>query len=372
MTMPDLWQDPLFSKKVLLVGGAVRDKLLGKEPKDRDWVIVGASKEDVARMFAMGYEQVGADFPVFLHPETREEYALARVERKAGVGYHGFEVDTEGVTIEMDLARRDLTVNSMAMDHNGNLIDPFNGVSDLHNGVLRHTTDAFAEDPLRVLRVARFAARWNWQVHHGTIALCRKLTEAGELNNLSIERIWLELDKGLQGANPARFWGVLEEVGAIRHCAVLADLFPSGLQPFTNHVATALKCVPAEGRLAVGVSTAAALNASLPGAALRVKNAHRNAADLLVLDHTASEILELLRRSRGLQGGQTFNDLVWCAQVYEAAGYKLIKARHLLAAAAAARAIRGSDFDLPEGRELGEKIKSAQISAIQQTLNIPR
>jgi len=184
-----------MNKKVYLVGGAVRDQLLGLEPKDKDYVIVGATPEDVEKMIADGYKQVGNDFPVFLHPDTGEEYALARVERKIGSGYNGFETFTSPtLTIEDDLLRRDLTINAMAIDiETGALVDPFGGKEDLELGILRHVSDAFAEDPLRILRLARFVARYNFCVNDDTHCLAEKLV--GELKHLSNERIWIELGK---------------------------------------------------------------------------------------------------------------------------------------------------------------------------------
>jgi tRNA nucleotidyltransferase/poly(A) polymerase len=197
-----------------LVGGAVRDILLGKEPKDRDYVVVGATPE---WMVERGFTQVGASFPVFLHPETGEEYALARIERKVGVGYHGFETKFDSsVTLEEDLKRRDLTINSMAMDGDGNLIDPYNGKADLDTKVLRHTSEAFAEDPLRVLRVARFAARYEFEIHPDTIQLSRQLVDAGELQHLSRERIFNELMKGFSEKRHDLMVEALDLVGALR------------------------------------------------------------------------------------------------------------------------------------------------------------
>jgi len=182
--------------KTFSVGGAVRDTLLGQTPKDRDYVVVGATVED---MLAMGYRQVGADFPVFLHPETQEEYALARVERKTGKGYNGFAFSTKDVTLEEDLSRRDLTINSMAMAEDGAVVDPFGGRSDLAAKVLRHTTQAFGEDPLRILRVARFFARLGveWSIAPETQKLMDQMVEAGELDALTPERVWKEFEKGL-------------------------------------------------------------------------------------------------------------------------------------------------------------------------------
>ena len=183
--------------KTYLVGGAVRDTLLGITPKDKDYVIVGATPEDVEALLAQGFQRVGADFPVFLHPETGDEYALARIERKVGAGYNAFEAFTSpDLTIEDDLRRRDLTINAMAMDlESGEIIDPFGGQEDLKNGVLRHVSEAFAEDPLRVLRVARFKARYGFLIDHTTLHLMHRLVESGELDHLTRERIWVEIEK---------------------------------------------------------------------------------------------------------------------------------------------------------------------------------
>jgi tRNA nucleotidyltransferase (CCA-adding enzyme) len=200
-------------KKVYLVGGAVRDSLLGHQSKDKDYVVVG---ETPATLIALGYQPVGSDFPVFLHPKTKEEYALARTERKTGKGYIGFTVDAStSVTLEEDLARRDLTINSMAMDDQGNIIDPFNGQADLKNKILRHTTAAFAEDPVRVLRIARFLARFGeqWSIHPDTQALINKLKESGELANLVPERVWNETEKALNEKHPQLFFQALNGLG---------------------------------------------------------------------------------------------------------------------------------------------------------------
>ena len=177
--------------KVYLVGGAVRDRLLDLPVKDRDYVVVGATP---AQMEARGFKPVGADFPVFLHPDTKEEYALARTERKSGHGYKGFTVyATPAVTLEDDLRRRDLTINAMAEAEDGALIDPFGGAEDLRQGLLRHVSPAFVEDPVRVLRVARFAARyaeWNFRVADETRGLMRRMAETGEVDHLVAERVW--------------------------------------------------------------------------------------------------------------------------------------------------------------------------------------
>jgi tRNA nucleotidyltransferase (CCA-adding enzyme) len=204
-----------------IVGGAVRDRLLGRPVSDRDWVVVGATPED---MLARGFRQVGADFPVFLHPQTGEEYALARTERKQGRGYHGFVVHADpDVTLEQDLERRDLSINAMAMTEDGTLIDPFGGQEDLAARRLRHVGPAFAEDPLRVLRVARLYAQLadeGFTLAEETRELMRRMSTSGELAELTPERVWTETEKALSTRHPPRYFEILREVGA------LAEVFP--------------------------------------------------------------------------------------------------------------------------------------------------
>ena len=205
--------------KIYTVGGAVRDQLLGRPVADRDYVVVGATPDD---MVALGYQPVGKDFPVFLHPQTHEEYALARTERKSGRGYKGFKVyAAPDVTLEQDLLRRDLTINAMAEDETGALIDPFGGQRDLTAKCFRHVSDAFAEDPVRILRVARFAARFSdFAVAPETNALMRQMVNNGEVDALVPERVWQEVARGLMEAQPSRMFQVL------RDCGALARLFP--------------------------------------------------------------------------------------------------------------------------------------------------
>ena len=200
--------------KVYVVGGAVRDSLLGEVPGDRDWVVVGSTPEE---MVHRGFTPVGGDFPVFLHPVTREEYALARTERKSGRGYRGFTFYTgPDVTLEADLCRRDLTVNAIARAADGTLVDPTGGVGDLNDRVLRHVGPAFEEDPVRVLRLARFMARFTgFHVAPQTLALCRRMVELGEVDALVPERVWQELSRGLMCARPSRMLAVLAETGAL-------------------------------------------------------------------------------------------------------------------------------------------------------------
>lgn len=206
---------------VYLVGGAVRDRLLGLAVKDRDWVVVGASPK---QMLTAGYRSVGKDFPVFLHPDSHEEYALARTERKTKAGYHGFEFDTAAnVTLEQDLERRDLTINAIAEDDDGNLADPFNGQQDLQNRILRHVSPAFAEDPVRILRIARFLARFHhlgFSIAGETLKLMTDMVKAGEVDALVPERVWQETAKALTEQNPEQF------ILALRECGALKILFP--------------------------------------------------------------------------------------------------------------------------------------------------
>lgn len=213
--------DPCDFLECYLVGGAVRDALLNEAAGDRDWVVIGSSPED---MLERGFRAVGKDFPVFLHPVSGEEYALARRERKTGPGYTGFATESgSDVTLEEDLSRRDLTVNAMAQDADGGLIDPFGGAQDLNNGILRHVSDAFVEDPLRVLRVARFAARYagrGFAVAPETVDLMRSISASGELASLVPERVWQETCRALGEANPSEFIRVLQR------CDALDIIFP--------------------------------------------------------------------------------------------------------------------------------------------------
>ena len=204
-----------MSIKTYLVGGAIRDALLGLEVKDRDWVVVGASPQ---AMLNMGYQPIGKDFPVFLDPKTHEEYALARTERKTAKGYHGFAFYAdEDVTLEQDLSRRDLTVNAMAQDADGTLIDPYYGQRDIQQKVLRHVTLAFREDPVRILRVARFAARFSdFSIAPETLVLMRGMVANGEADSLVAERVWQEIAKGLMEDKPSRMFEVLKDTGALK------------------------------------------------------------------------------------------------------------------------------------------------------------
>jgi len=220
--------------KTYIVGGAVRDALLGQPVNDRDWVVTGASPQD---MLDAGYTPVGKDFPVFLHPKTHEEYALARTERKTAPGYHGFSFHAApDVTLEQDLARRDLTINAIAQDADGTLTDPYGGRDDIAAKVLRHVSEAFAEDPVRILRLARFAARWpEFRVAPETMMLMRAMVEDGEVDALVAERVWQEVARGLMERAPQRLFEVLRETGALARLMPEVDRLFGVPQPAAHH-----------------------------------------------------------------------------------------------------------------------------------------
>ena len=256
--------------KVYSVGGSVRDELLGLPVQDRDWVVVGA---DPAEMQRLGYKAVGADFPVFLHPESREEYALARTERKTGPGYKGFAFHAAAdVTLEDDLRRRDLTINAMARAGDGTLIDPHGGERDLRAGILRHVSEAFAEDPVRILRVARFAARFAFAIAPETLALMRRMVDAGEADALVPERVWQELARGLMERSPSRMVMVLRECGALARVLpeldawYSAEVAPERMAARIDHAAARGYALPvryAAMLLDLGEAAAAALSSRL-------------------------------------------------------------------------------------------------------------
>lgn len=220
--------------KTYIVGGAVRDELLGYAVKDKDYVVVGSTPE---QMVAAGFKPVGKDFPVFLHPDTHDEYALARTERKTAKGYKGFSIHASPeVTLEEDLARRDLTINAIAKSDDGELIDPFNGLSDIQSRTLRHVSNAFAEDPVRILRAARFSARLTaFSLAPETLALMRQMVDEGEVDALVAERVWQELAKGLMEAKPSRMFEMLRACGALRKILPELDRLWGVPQPEQHH-----------------------------------------------------------------------------------------------------------------------------------------
>jgi len=222
--------------KTYLVGGAVRDEILGYPFTEKDWVVVGAT---AGEMLAAGYQQVGKDFPVFLHPETKEEYALARTERKTAAGYKGFEVHASpDVTLEDDLIRRDLTINAIAKDENGEYVDPYNGIADIENKVLRHVSDAFLEDPVRILRIARFLARYahlGFSIAGETMELMKDMVTAGEVDALVPERVWQEMKKALTEKTPGAFITCLRDCSALQRILPELDCLFGVPQPEEHH-----------------------------------------------------------------------------------------------------------------------------------------
>jgi tRNA nucleotidyltransferase (CCA-adding enzyme) len=278
--------------KIYLVGGAVRDELLGLPVNERDWVVVGATVED---MLKLGFRQVGKEFPVFLHPKTNEEYALARMERKVRPGYQGFTFDTSPtVSLKDDLLRRDLTINAMATSTEGELIDPYHGQKDLHDKVLRHVSTAFAEDPVRILRVGRFLARYFYLGFHiakDTIQLMTNMVKAGEVDALVPERVWKELERALAEKNPEQFFNALQTCGAFR------TLFPE----LINHPESMNALITASAltndpviRFACLLSQCSRDEVNALTNRLRAPNDYRDLAKLTALHHkTALRVTEL-------------------------------------------------------------------------------
>jgi tRNA nucleotidyltransferase (CCA-adding enzyme) len=298
--------------KVYVVGGAVRDELLGLPVKDRDHVVVGATPEE---MEARGYKPVGKDFPVFLHPRTHEEYALARTERKSGRGYKGFTVHAApDVTLEEDLRRRDLTINAIARDEGGALIDPFGGRQDLERRLLRHVSPAFAEDPVRILRVARFAARFGFEVHGDTMDLMRRMVDAGEADALVAERVWQEFAKGLAEPHPERMFDVLRQSG------LLAKAFPE-IRAWPQRFSGSLPVRFAHLAWPLGEAQAEALcdrlkapNEVREAALLACRNRER----LVAIPHaTPVELLDLLKRADAFRRPERFLELLETSELAE-------------------------------------------------------
>jgi tRNA nucleotidyltransferase (CCA-adding enzyme) len=312
--------------KVYAVGGAVRDELLGLPVSDRDHVVVGGTPEEMVRL---GYKPVGKDFPVFLHPQTHEEYALARTERKVARGYKGFQIHAApDVTLEQDLERRDLTINAMARDEAGRLVDPFGGAADLERGLLRHVSSAFVEDPVRILRVARFAARFGFAVAPETMALMRSMVENGEADALVPERIWQEFSRGLMEGDPGLMFPVLAQSGLV--AKLLPELkleFEHG-RPANDAARALVRSLQCAATERLGLAPRFALVASRAGSAEAARSvserlkAPGDCRDLALLAErhvatitraatlSASELLELLERCDALRRPERFDDLL--------------------------------------------------------------
>lgn len=404
-----------------VVGGAVRDALLGLPASDRDWVVVGSTPQ---AMVAAGFRAVGADFPVFLHPQTNEEYALARTERKSGVGYHGFTFHCDpSVTLEQDLARRDLTLNAIARHPaTGQIVDPFGGQADLQAGLLRHVSPAFVEDPVRLLRLARFAARWpHFQLAAETAALLRAMVRGGEVDALVPERVWQELSRGLMEVRPSRMIEVLRDSGALARLLPEVDALWGVPQPEAHHPE-----IDTGVHLALVLDAAAEAGASLEarfaclchdlgkgttpreqwprhighegrGARLarelserwRVPRECRDLAQLCADEHTnvhrsaefgAAALLRLLERCDALRRPQRFADLLVACEADArgrggdfpsrpypprarlAAALAVVQSQDTagVAAEAAARGLKGP--------QVGERIQAARVAALEAAI----
>jgi tRNA nucleotidyltransferase (CCA-adding enzyme) len=345
--------------KAYVVGGAVRDELLGLPVQDRDHVVVGATPEDMVRA---GYRPVGKDFPVFLHPQTHEEYALARTERKSGRGYKGFAVyASPDVTLEDDLRRRDLTINAMAKDEDGRLVDPFDGRRDLEQKILRHVSEAFAEDPVRILRVARFAARFGFSVAPETLELMRRMVASGETDYLVPERVWQEFSRGLMEKEPGRMFEVLEA------CGLRPKLFPE-IQSFGR----------LEGSLAQRFARLAwPLKENEVEALcdrLRVPNDVRELALLACRSRVAlrgsrlatpQALLELLKRTDAFRRPERFRELLEVA----ARDTPIVDTSRLERALAAAVAVNAGEVAAKAAKDrIPEAIDAARLAAIEKSL----
>lgn len=370
--------------KIYLVGGAVRDKLLGLPVKERDWVVVGASVKD---MTAKGYRQVGKEFPVFLHPRTNEEYALARTERKTGPGYKGFAFDSSSqVTLEDDLSRRDLTINAMAETEEGELIDPYHGKQDLDAHLLRHVSPAFAEDPVRILRIARFLARYaslGFKIAPETMGLMKQMVQSGEVNALVPERVWKELERALEEPNPELFFVTLQECGA------LTILFP-GISIDSN----GFKALIAAAKLTAnhphrGMIRFAALLHDLPNGKkaistlckdCRAPNAYTELGALTATHYAtamqinsanAQEILKLLNALDIYRREERFDDFIFACNAIAQVTKTKFDADHLLRLANVAKSV---DVKLLiqqglDGQALANGINHERLKKIEECIN---
>lgn len=346
--------------KAYAVGGAVRDELLGLPVKDRDYVVVGATPEEMVRL---GYKPVGKDFPVFLHPRTHEEYALARTERKSGRGYKGFTVHAApDVSLEDDLRRRDLTINAIARAEDGTLIDPFGGEKDLRAGILRHVSEAFAEDPVRILRVARFAARFDFAVSPETLLLMKNMVASGEADALVPERVWQELAKGLSEPRPQRMFEVLEESGLRGKLLPELKKIPHAFKG-SLPVRFALLAWPLEEREASALCERLRVPNDVRELALA---ACRNRDTLLAAARaTPQALLELLKRADALRRPERFAELLEAARL-AAPGIDVARLERARQAAAGIDA--GSIAAAAPQDQIAQRIDDARREAIARAL----
>ena len=362
--------------KVYQVGGSVRDELLGLAVQDRDYVVVGA---DPQALLDRGFKPVGADFPVFLHPETHEEYALARTERKTGPGYKGFAFHAApDVTLEDDLRRRDLTINAMARAADGTLVDPHGGERDLRAGLLRHVSEAFAEDPVRILRVARFAARFGFAVAPETMALMRSMVRAGEADALVPERVWQEVARGLMENSPSRMLAVLRQCGALARvlpeldAAYEADVAPDRLAARLDHAAARGHPLPVRYALLVldleeDAAARLAQRVNAPADCRELASAARRERDLLAAPLAdADTTLALLERVDAFRRPERLERLLDAADcdLHARAGEGCVPRAELARALAAARAVDAGKVAREFAGDIPGAIRRARLQAI--------
>jgi tRNA nucleotidyltransferase (CCA-adding enzyme) len=364
--------------KIYLVGGAVRDKLLGLPVKEHDYVVVGASEDE---MLNRGYQRVGKEFPVFLHPKTRDEYALARMERKTGPGYKGFAFDTSPkVTLEEDLLRRDLTINAMAEDDNSTLIDPYGGKKDLDKKILRHVSAAFSEDPVRILRVGRFLARYHYlgfTVAPETMQLMRDMVSAGEVDALVAERVWKELERALTEKNPEKFFEVLQQ------CEALPILFPqlsingSGMRALSDACNLTKDSAVRLAALLHDYADGDKKQLSEICKRYRIPNGHHELAKLTAAYHanvqrarelSADEIVDLFARLDIYRREERFEAfLIACQAIYPGieSNISLLRACAKAAKSYPVQELIAQGFD---GAELAEQLKSKRRERIAHVI----
>jgi tRNA nucleotidyltransferase (CCA-adding enzyme) len=342
--------------KTYVVGGAVRDELLGHPVREKDYVVVGSTPE---QMVAQGFKPVGKDFPVFLHPQTHEEYALARTERKSGRGYKGFTVyAAPEVTLEEDLRRRDLTINAMAKAEDGALVDPFGGKKDLEAGVLRHVSEAFAEDPVRILRVARFAARFNFAIHEKTSELMRRMVDSGEADHLVPERVWQEFSRGLAEQYPERMFQVLEACGLREQLLPELETQPANLAGSLPVRFAQLAWALAEDEVDTLCRRLRVPNEIHDLALLTSRNRER-----ILSGKEPKDLLELLKRTDAFRRPERFSELLAVVRI-AAPGADTARLERALKAAAAvdAGAIAAR---APSPAEIPGLIDQARLEAIR-------
>ena len=365
--------------KMYLVGGAVRDQLMGLESHDHDYVVVGATPAD---MTALGFtaETVGHSFPVFLD-KNGDQYALARKEKKVGAGYHGFEVEFDpSVSLADDLFRRDLTVNAIAMDiETGEIADPYNGKADMEAKVLRHVSEAFAEDPLRVVRLARFFARWtDFTIAPNTEVMAKNIVQSGEMDSLSDERFWAEMEKVFtQGGNPFRFFEALFRFGALQRVRFFRDLFgdvsKGKFQTDFAAYTTSVSRMLTEADRSTVFTALAAMNAPQQSTAIptRVKKLSENVEHVRHMhDRSAEKLFVLMAHNRAFdQNNNQIMDLVMALMVAEDAGaFFPIKGRTLLAAVGRTRAVGSSEFQHLKGKAIGEAMNAERMRQVEMVM----